>query len=532
MKRSTIFYSLLSVLMLFFSCDKDKKVGVSLSELKLETDVVVALTTSPVQKVKILSGNGVYKVSVENQQVATAEISNNAVEITPVAVGETQISVTDVPSNKKQNIRVIVAENIAVSEEDVTLGISESKEITITGSGDYELEGVTEIITASVENQTLTITGKKQGSVQIKVVDKLTQRKATISVSVSDTKVVLSTYEAAGKLFRDEQASDDEPEEDKYLEVKPVYVEIITQEGDTADDYQAVSNSRQIVEVSIVERNGKLFVRLNPFADPGKTFVTVTKKDDENGKAIINVTIAPKPFTLSKNTEKGWIGNAVIVDIRNGSGKFSVTSADDQTATAIIGERQRGGNIGQKVTEPILVVTGVKNGSTTITVTDTETQHTQSLTITIDTPYTLDSSGKLTEWNEDAILEKLVIPQNITEVAEGEEPFYYVSSNKRKLIKHLTIEGLIKIPDDFGQFEYLTTLVLGANITHIGAFGIEARRLEVVIIKNPTPPTLASNPFGTRPLTSKTLIVPTGAKTTYENAGWGNHFGKIEERDF
>lgn len=512
-KKSVAIFSSLLITLTFFACgEKDK--GVQLNDFKIEKNRVVLIHQSPIaEKVKIISGNGDYAVLVENSEIASAVIKNNELEISPLAVGNTQVSVTDKPSNKKQQIEVIVTENISVSEDNITLGISEEKEITITGSGSYEVEGSTNLITTSIENGTLRITGKQAGNLELKVVDKITQRKATISVKVSNTKVVLSTYTAEVKVGGE-----------------PVYIEIIPA-TDNAANYQ-ISKENDPTDIyanAYVEpHNGNLSVKITPLVKHGNIKIFVTKENDENGKATIDVVIKPADFTLAVTQKEGFIGGAVDVDIFQGSGEFSVTSADPKIAT---GQATEVTEVNQQKKKVIRVL-GISEGSTNLTITDTQTQQTATLSVNILPPYILTSDGKLQSWKTEAISENIVIPASVTELIDN-TPFNRMKDREKSKIVTFVAEGLTSIPTTtFMGFENLTSVTLGANIAEIGRFAFaRTGKLQTFIIKATTPPTLGQNPWALSNKT-KTLIVPTGAKQKYIEAGWNTHFTTIEERQF
>lgn len=139
----------------------------------------------------IISGNGEYSVVSENQEIATAEIAENAIKVTGISKGETTITVTDrMQLTSSIKVRVTGGFDIEMTQID-KLWIGEELRIPIIdGSGDYTIkcgsfmtcvlsEDKTELIVNGVEN-------KMALNQEITITDNILEESIVITVKCID----------------------------------------------------------------------------------------------------------------------------------------------------------------------------------------------------------------------------------------------------------------------------------------------------------------------------------------------------------
>lgn len=166
----------------FSSCSSDDDDDVLIveesSNLTLaETDVrvVVGVTTT----VDIIEGNGDYTAFSLNEDIATVELVDNKININALTNGRTAIVVSDKNNNYKSIAMVSFYEEIILTEQNVEfkmrVGNNGTKKVTVLGgNGGYMATSEDpNIASVSVDKNEIIIVGKKEGTVNITIVDQL-----------------------------------------------------------------------------------------------------------------------------------------------------------------------------------------------------------------------------------------------------------------------------------------------------------------------------------------------------------------------
>lgn len=176
---------------MFLSCN-DKE---DLTPIKDTNDLVIGqkqveLVVGDKTELEIAEGNDEYKAFALNEDIASVEISGNKLFIEALKQGKTSIIVSD-GSAQYLSIGVISyydAIKIEHIDTDFKLPLGNSKTLNIQqGNGNYQVvSSDTEIVSASISGELITLTGQKEGKVKITVSDELDITK-TIAVEVSTT---------------------------------------------------------------------------------------------------------------------------------------------------------------------------------------------------------------------------------------------------------------------------------------------------------------------------------------------------------
>ncbi len=167
-------------------------------ELKLNVTEKILMAIGTTRIVSITQGNGEYSAKSGNTSIATAEILNEKITITAKAEGETIITISD----KKGKTTTL---NVKVSPKTVELKLDKTNTIYIEkgelgivnitqGNGGYIVKSSnTNVATASVEGNKITITAKNEGTTTIKVEDQK-GKEVSLNVEVSNTPADYNTY--------------------------------------------------------------------------------------------------------------------------------------------------------------------------------------------------------------------------------------------------------------------------------------------------------------------------------------------------
>lgn len=153
---------LLIGILIFWSCQKEEKKSVELKDLQLSAENI-ELFLQQTAEVEIISGNGIYSVLSENQDIVTAIVENNAVKITSVNAGKTSLEITDTKSQKKKTLAVVVR-SIEVDADGKLLKFSKEE---IPENGKIEIPQGVKIIAKGVFKSYQDLTEVVLNSVQI-----------------------------------------------------------------------------------------------------------------------------------------------------------------------------------------------------------------------------------------------------------------------------------------------------------------------------------------------------------------------------
>ncbi len=233
----------------------------------------------------------------------------------------------------------------SVSPTDVTMQVGGTANVTIFG-GYYIYDVASEnpdIVTATLNGLTVTLTAVAGGETTVTVKDVLTFRTIDIPVVVNYESLQVSTNELS--LIAGARGT----------------VEINSGSG-----YYSVHSSDANVATASVS-GGTVTVTA---VGAGEATVTIT--DIKTGQmAVVDVKVGYIPIALSSSSLGLSIGDESRVSVTSGSGSYEVQSSDANVATAVMD--------GSSV-----VVTAVGAGTATITVTDRRSGQTATIEVTVE----------------------------------------------------------------------------------------------------------------------------------------------------
>ncbi|WP_195532090.1 pilus assembly protein N-terminal domain-containing protein [Bacteroides finegoldii] len=191
--RNKIVYmagALLSSVILALGCSEDVP---SYSELTVDKNEVFieADGNNPIVEVNIVQGNGNYRLTVDNEDIATATLEGDKVVINGLKNGQTFVTLVDW-TNHSTVITIKVKEhfNLTLSETEVImLKGGEPIEISIiNGNGGYQVASESEnIVTAELnESGKILLTAIETGVTNVTVTD-ADGKTETVKVTVSES---------------------------------------------------------------------------------------------------------------------------------------------------------------------------------------------------------------------------------------------------------------------------------------------------------------------------------------------------------
>lgn len=313
MKKNLIYLAgaLLSSAILTFGCSEDIP---SYSEMSVDkTEVFIqADGENPVAEVNITNGNGNYKLTVADENIATATLDGTRITINGLKNGTTTATVMDWAKRSAViNIKVKEDFELKLDKEEVTLFLNEDKTKTalvniVSGNGDYQLESSNdEVATAEItEDGKILITGLSSDFCDITVTD-ADGNKAIVKVAVCAEHLVLE--DITGKTCVINQTLD---------------IAIIT--GN--DSYSVVSENPEIATAEMVE--GAIRVT---GVSKGEANITVTDRMKQT--ATVKVKVAGDFDIESTQIDNLWIGEEQEIAIIDGSGNYTINSGASMTCT-------------------------------------------------------------------------------------------------------------------------------------------------------------------------------------------------------
>ncbi|MDO5104723.1 pilus assembly protein N-terminal domain-containing protein [Capnocytophaga sp.] len=344
MKNFKFMYGVLALFLIAVGCGKDNETPTEvINELKTEATELI-ITEKESKSVKITSGNGAYKVASSDDKVATATVKDNTVSVEAKKAGTAKITLSD-SKNKSLTINVMVDALIALEDlqQPVTLKIGAEKTISIkSGTGTYKVVTDNDNISVSNENNTLKIVAKKAGNSKITITDTKTNKTLVVDVVVEHLDLAIAETAVTMALNTSTEIA-------------------ITAGSGTYDI--AVNNDNV---TATINENKVIIIQSNK---GGNSQITVTDSITKK-TAIINVTVSQpdlgvsvSELVITKNTSK-------TVTITSGSNQYEVTSSNESIAT-VTRENQT------------ITINGIKEGTTTITVKDTQSNQTKQITVKI-----------------------------------------------------------------------------------------------------------------------------------------------------
>lgn len=292
----------------------------------------------------ITEGNGNYKVSVEDAEVAEVSIDGTKVTVTALRVGETTVKVYDWVKQSAE-IRIKVIDKFELSDSELEMLYGEIRSIEIySGNGDYQVASSNEeVATVVVEGGFINITAVGAGEADVTVTD-AEGKTTTIKVIVS---------------LRDITFSEESSLEMAMSQTKEI--EIASGNG----GYTLVNSDQTVVKAELTE-DGK--IKIESLKD-GVAELTVT--DQAGVSAILTVNVKVVEITLEQDEVTVNMNKTAEVEITGGNGEYSISS--NTAATVATAEIIDGNKI---------KITGLTQGEATITITD-KANKTKELKVTV-----------------------------------------------------------------------------------------------------------------------------------------------------
>lgn len=208
MKRNIIYMvgALLSSAILTLSCSEDNIP--SYSELTVDKNDLFIKIEKPIDEVNITEGNGNYKITVADENIATAKVEGNRIVFTALKNGRTTVTVTDWAKHSTIiNVRVKEDFDLALDKEKLTLikGVNPTGLVYISsGNGEYQIKSSNEEIATA----TLTEDGKVEvafvsgGFADITITD-ADGKNAVVKVAACEYELTLDAIPVAWKVSTD-----------------------------------------------------------------------------------------------------------------------------------------------------------------------------------------------------------------------------------------------------------------------------------------------------------------------------------------
>ena len=325
--------ALLSSTILIFGCSEDLP---SYSDLKVDkTEVFIqADGENPTTVVNITEGNGNYKVTVANENVATAILNGEQITLNGLANGTTTVTVMDW-SKHSAVITVKVKEDFELTLDKTDLVMTKTTNPTelvgiITGNGGYQIESSnSEVATAELTSEgKVQVTAVSNGSATITVTD-ADHLKASVKVTVCDQ---LTLEKVADTMAIDGILN----------------IAITAGSG----EYTVVSDHMEIATAVVSEAGNAISIT---GVSKGEANITVTDKMGLTAAIAIKVV---DDFKLEKMTfDILEIGTPQTITILEGSGDYTCTPSeslecvisDDKNTLTISGIEEKRA-LAQKVT--------------------------------------------------------------------------------------------------------------------------------------------------------------------------------------
>lgn len=269
MKRNLLYLAgfLLAAATVFSGCNDDVP---SYHDLVPNTqELIINLDETPEGIIQIVQGNGNYKITSSNEDVATAIAEGNKIKVTALKAGSTDLSITDW-AKMSTNVKVIVDQlsELVLSNSATTMYPGENKTVNVyTGNRGYKVTVDKEsVVKATVD---------EEGHIQI---ESLAPGNATVTVTDRLNKSAEFSVKVIKKLVVDNS------EEIAYLTVgEPLTIKILDGNG----GYTCTNNgSATYLKCTIVENGTDVIIeglkryRFNK---------TVTIKDQEGESISINI---------------------------------------------------------------------------------------------------------------------------------------------------------------------------------------------------------------------------------------------------
>ncbi len=235
-----------------------------------------------------------------------------------------------------------ISYELVLSHNEVSLLMGEDATVGVkVGNGGYAVKSENSDIATAVllEGNSVGIAAVKPGTTTVNVTDSK-GKKAMIKVTV---KALLELEKEAVTLQAGETA----------------LVGIVSGSG----KYDVMSSKKEVATATIEDNKVKVVG-----AEKGEATITVTDKDTKVKKEI---KVVVKPVLDIENADVIVIeGEVATVAIKDGTGKYTVSSSDESIAKATVSENE-------------VKIEGVSTGNATITLTDSDTQNVKEIKVAV-----------------------------------------------------------------------------------------------------------------------------------------------------
>lgn len=208
MKRNMIYMvgALLSSAILTFGCSEDDIP--SYSKITVDKNDLFIKIEKPIDEVNITEGNGNYKVTVADENIATAKVEGSKIVFTALKNGRTTVTVTDWAKHSTViNVRVKEDFDLAIDKQKLTLikDVNPTELVYISsGNGEYQIKSSDESIATAL----LTSDGKVEvtfvsgGFADITITD-ADGKNAVVKVAACEYELTLDAIPVAWKVSTD-----------------------------------------------------------------------------------------------------------------------------------------------------------------------------------------------------------------------------------------------------------------------------------------------------------------------------------------
>ncbi|MDR1879656.1 MAG: hypothetical protein LBQ78_01815 [Tannerellaceae bacterium] len=255
------------------------------SDLALDKEeLVIDLDKGGEGVILITKGNGNYKVTTSNENVATVEARGDSLIVTGLQSGKADIAITDwVKKSASAKVVVKRLEELLLSQESINLFTGQSDSLAVyTGNGGYTVASSdNSVAVAAVDEEgKITISGVKRGTATFTVTDQL-KKSVTFTANVSNPLLLDRT-------------------EDIYMLETGVPFEIGILDGNGGYTASVSSSSylECVVTGTTVTVKGKRF---------GKANATFTVKDADNITATLRVMFVDNNYLDNLNLYRAFV---------------------------------------------------------------------------------------------------------------------------------------------------------------------------------------------------------------------------------
>lgn len=309
MKKNIIYLAgaLLSSAILTFGCSEDIP---SYSELTIDkTEVFIqADGDNPFAEINITSGNGNYKLTVADENIASATLDGNRIIINGLKDGTTTATITDWSKHSAAfTIKVKEDFELKLDKEELVMFLDENKTALvniISGNGGYQVESSNnEVTTAEInEDGKILVTALSSDFCNIIVTD-ADGNKTTLKVRVCVEHLVT---------------------EDTTKKVCEIGKELIINITSGNGEYSVVSEKPGIATAEIIEGAIKV-------TGISKGEVNITVTDRMKLTNSIKVRVTGGLVIEMTQVDNLWIGEELRIPIIDGSGDYTIKCGPSMT---------------------------------------------------------------------------------------------------------------------------------------------------------------------------------------------------------